>query len=92
MRSVKADFVFQKQLGTGTYGVVWQATRKVDGQTYAIKELDLRLLDRQARPAPHSLNGLRTLNLGVTMFMCVDTKRNDRAGAGKLYKGGQSAG
>lgn len=48
MRSVKADFTFQKQLGSGTYGVVWQATRKFDGQTYAIKELDLRLLDRQA--------------------------------------------
>ena len=53
MRSVKADFTFGKQLGAGTYGIVWQATRRLDNQTYAIKELDLRLLDRQASLCPH---------------------------------------
>ena len=44
MRSIKADFLFSKQVGTGTYGVVWQVVRKLDGKTYAVKELDLRYL------------------------------------------------
>lgn len=68
MRSVKADFTFQKQLGSGTYGVVWQATRKLDGQTYAIKELDLRLLDRQAGLYRNVM--LRHAMQSITCFSC----------------------
>ena len=47
MRSTKADFSFDKQVGTGTYGIVWQTRRKQDGKTYAVKELDLRYLEKQ---------------------------------------------
>ena len=47
MRSTKADFIFSKQVGAGTYGVVWQAVRKLDGKTYAVKELDLRCLQKR---------------------------------------------
>ncbi len=47
MRSSKEDFTFSKRLGTGTYGTVWQAVRKQDGRTYAVKELDLRYLQKQ---------------------------------------------
>ena len=47
MRSSKEDFTFNKRLGTGTYGTVWQAVRKQDGKTYAVKELDLRYLQKQ---------------------------------------------
>lgn len=47
MRSTKADFIFSKQVGTGTYGVVWQAVRELDGKTYAVKELDLRCLQKR---------------------------------------------
>ena len=47
MRSTKADFIFSKQVGAGTYGVVWQAVRKLDGMTYAVKELDLRYLQKR---------------------------------------------
>lgn len=47
MRSTKPDFLFSKQVGTGTYGVVWQAVRKLDGKTYAVKELDLRYLQKR---------------------------------------------
>lgn len=49
MRSKKADFQFNRQVGTGTYGVVWQAVRTIDGKTYAIKELDLRYLQKRVR-------------------------------------------
>ena len=60
MRSVKADFLFGSALGEGTYGVVWQAVRKQDGNTYAIKELDLRFLQRQVTHSrdecPHAAN------------------------------------
>ena len=47
MRSTKADFIFSRQVGAGTYGVVWQAVRRLDGNTYAIKELDLRYLQKR---------------------------------------------
>lgn len=47
MRSSKDDFTFNRRLGTGTYGTVWQAVRKQDGKTYAVKELDLRYLQKQ---------------------------------------------
>ena len=47
MRSTKADFLFSRQVGTGTYGVVCQAVRKADGKTYAVKELDLRYLQKR---------------------------------------------
>ncbi len=59
MRSTKADFVFGKLLGTGTYGVVWQAVRNQDGKTYAVKELDLRDLQKQVSILAHP--GLSTL-------------------------------
>ena len=66
MRSTKDDFNFDKQVGTGTYGIVWQTRRKQDGKTYAVKELDLRYLEKQVvvsldvhsrhtEPAPHSM-------------------------------------
>ncbi|DBA78119.1 TPA: hypothetical protein ACH3X2_008092 [Trebouxia sp. C0005] len=47
MRSSLEDFTFNNRLGTGTYGTVWQAVRKQDGRTYAVKELDLRYLQKQ---------------------------------------------
>ena len=47
MHSSRADFDFIKPLGTGSYVVVWQAVRKHDGRTYAVKELDLRYLQKQ---------------------------------------------
>jgi len=49
MHSSKEDFTFSKRLGTGTYGTVWQAVRKQDGKTYAVKELDLRYLQKQVK-------------------------------------------
>lgn len=49
MRSKKADFRFIRQVGAGTYGVVWQAVRTIDAKTYAIKEIDLRYLQKLVR-------------------------------------------
>lgn len=66
MRSVKADFTFQKQLGSGTYGVVWQAARKLDGHLYAVKELDLRLLNRQAGFRTYLVNNARDMHTRCT--------------------------
>ncbi|KAL3153507.1 hypothetical protein ABBQ38_011839 [Trebouxia sp. C0009 RCD-2024] len=45
--SSKSDFIFGRQVGAGTYGLVWQALRRLDGKTYAVKELDLTCLDKQ---------------------------------------------
>lgn len=47
--STKSDFTFGTQVGAGTYGVVWQAMRRLDGKTYAIKELDLTCLDKRVK-------------------------------------------
>lgn len=55
MRSKKADFHFSRQVGAGTYGVVWLAVRTIDGKTYAIKELDLRYLQKQVLAGFHAV-------------------------------------
>lgn len=46
-RSTKDDFQFESRLGSGTFGVVWRAIRKLDGKPYAIKELDLRYMNKK---------------------------------------------
>ena len=46
-RSTKDDFDFESRLGSGTFGVVWRAVRKLDGKPYAIKELDLRYMNKK---------------------------------------------
>ena len=46
-RSTKDDFHFESRLGSGTFGVVWRAVRKLDGKPYAIKELDLRYMNKK---------------------------------------------
>ena len=46
-RSTKDDFQFESRLGSGTFGVVWRAIRKLDGKPYAIKEVDLRYMNKK---------------------------------------------
>lgn len=46
-RSTYDDFVIRDKLGSGSYGTVWKAIRKVDKQTYAMKEIDLNGMTRK---------------------------------------------
>jgi serine/threonine protein kinase len=43
-RSCLEDFVIGDELGTGSFGTVYKAVRKADGQQYALKEVDLRTM------------------------------------------------
>lgn len=40
-RSSLEDFVFESKLGSGSFGSVFKVKRIVDGQYYALKEIDL---------------------------------------------------
>jgi serine/threonine protein kinase len=51
-RSTLADFVLHEKIGAGSYGVVWRVVRKVDKQTYALKEIDLHGMSKKVR-LPH---------------------------------------
>lgn len=46
-RSCLEDFVIGVELGTGSFGTVYKAVRKADGQEYALKEVDLRTMSDQ---------------------------------------------
>eukprot|EP00877_Chromochloris_zofingiensis_P008776 jgi/Chrzof1/4151/Cz14g00290.t1 len=46
-RSTFDDFVVREKIGSGSYGVVYKVVRKVDRQTYALKEIDLQGLSRK---------------------------------------------
>jgi hypothetical protein len=46
-RSTLDDFVMRERIGSGSYGVVWRGTRKADGQTYALKEIDLHGMSKK---------------------------------------------
>lgn len=48
-RSTYDDFAFQDRIGSGSFGVVWRAVRKQDGQSYAIKEIDLQGMGKKVR-------------------------------------------
>ncbi|KAK2956852.1 putative G2-specific protein kinase nimA [Blattamonas nauphoetae] len=53
------DFQKVKLLGKGSYGSVWDVVRKVDGQHYALKEINLRFMN--AKEQEESLNEIRIL-------------------------------
>ncbi|KAI8475589.1 MAG: kinase-like domain-containing protein [Monoraphidium minutum] len=46
-RSTLADFVLQEKVGSGSFGVVWRATRRLDGRAYALKEIDLHGMSKK---------------------------------------------
>ncbi|WIA21015.1 hypothetical protein OEZ85_005347 [Tetradesmus obliquus] len=46
-RSTLEDFIVKEKIGTGSYGAVYRATRKVDRNTYALKEVDLQGMSRK---------------------------------------------
>lgn len=54
LRSTLSDFVLLVQIGIGSYGVVWKAKRIIDGQFYAIKEVNVSALPRQVGNALHT--------------------------------------
>jgi serine/threonine protein kinase len=43
----KEDFIFERVLGSGSYGVVHLARRQADGQLYAVKQINLRSMSRK---------------------------------------------
>eukprot|EP00899_Mesostigma_viride_P029183 jgi/Mesvir1/944/Mv17498-RA.1 len=45
-RSKLNDFVFEQQLGKGSFGVVYKVSRKADHKTYVIKQIMIDQLDR----------------------------------------------
>ncbi|KAK2948215.1 putative G2-specific protein kinase nimA [Blattamonas nauphoetae] len=53
------DFQKVKLLGKGSYGSVWDVVRKVDGEHYAMKEINLRFMN--AKEQEESLNEIRIL-------------------------------
>lgn len=48
-RSTYEDFVIKERIGSGSYGVVYKVIRKVDRNTYAMKEIDLQGMTRKVR-------------------------------------------
>lgn len=46
-RSSLEDFKIEGKLGSGSFGTVYQVTRKLDGRQYALKEIDLRCMSEQ---------------------------------------------
>jgi NIMA (never in mitosis gene a)-related kinase len=46
-RSTLEDFVLKDKLGSGSYGVVYKVIRKIDRQTYALKEIVLNGMSRK---------------------------------------------
>lgn len=95
MRSVRTDFAFGKQLGTGTYGTVWLAARKVDGKTYAVKELDLRLLDRLVSLLAPDRSQTCLVRLTMAILSSLAIVRTCcwcDPGASRVHSGGQSSG
>jgi NIMA (never in mitosis gene a)-related kinase len=48
-RSNLDDFVLRDKIGSGSYGTVSKVIRKVDRQTYALKEIELQGMTRKAR-------------------------------------------
>lgn len=52
-RSTYEDFIIKEKIGSGSYGVVFKVVRKIDKQTYAMKEIDLQGLARKVSMATH---------------------------------------
>lgn len=50
-RSTYEDFIIKEKIGSGSYGVVFKVVRKIDKQTYAMKEIDLQGLARKVSHA-----------------------------------------
>jgi serine/threonine protein kinase len=46
-RSTLEDFVVRDKLGSGSYGTVYKVVRKLDRQTYALKEIVLNGMSRK---------------------------------------------
>lgn len=46
-RSTYDDFIIKEKIGSGSYGVVFKVIRKIDKQTYAMKEIDLQGMSRK---------------------------------------------
>jgi NIMA (never in mitosis gene a)-related kinase len=60
------DFQLSRQLGKGSFGSVFKATRKVDGMVYALKRIDLSRMRR--KDIEDSVNEARLVRGHVAMI------------------------
>lgn len=58
VKSALSDYQVRELLGSGSYGSVYKVIRRLDGHTYALKEVDLQGMGKEVRfPGPGSSPG-----------------------------------
>jgi NIMA (never in mitosis gene a)-related kinase len=60
------DFQLSRQLGKGSFGSVFKATRKADGMVYALKRIDISRMRR--KDIEDSVNEARLVRGHVAMI------------------------
>eukprot|EP00962_Isochrysis_galbana_P036315 scaffold12537_cov96-Isochrysis_galbana.AAC.2 len=65
--SERADFVWGRKLGAGTFGCVYSVLRHADGQRYCIKEVDVASLPRREQEG--ALKEVRERRLATRMLL-----------------------
>ena len=91
-RSTKDDFHFESRLGSGTFGVVWRAVRKLDGKPYAIKELDLRYMNKKVDCSVQQLQALDYASSCSAVAFPWLRAPIGSAGAGGVHQGSSDPG
>ena len=84
-RSTKDDFHFESRLGSGTFGVVWRAVRKLDGKPYAIKELDLRYMNKKVDCSAQQLQAPDNAPFCSTVACSLLRAMAGSAGTGRVH-------